>query len=250
VVIRVARSVELSAKVEKELRVARWLAEVDYPAVRVIDGITQPIVVDGRLVTFWQEIRGSGDQPSWTDLATLLRRLHGLPDAPFELPTFDPFGMLPTRIAAAADSVRKDVDFLATRYEALRAQYADLNFPSPFGLIHGDAHPGNLMFEGIQPVLLDLEVVAIGPQEWDLTPAALSVERFGLPLAEYSAFAHAYGRDVRKWAGWPVLRDIRELTMTTWLMQNVDEDARIASEYALRVASLREGDSERRWHRF
>ena len=38
--------------------------------------------------------------------------------------------------------------------------------------------------------------------------------------------------------------------MTTWIMQNVGESPEIAAEFALRVASLREGDRERAWHFF
>jgi len=47
-----------------------------------------------------------------------------------------------------------------------------------------------------------------------------------------------------------VLREIRELTMTTWLMQNVGESAAVAAEFALRVASLRERDTRRVWNAF
>ena len=60
----------------------------------------------------------------------------------------------------------------------------------------------------------------------------------------------AYGLDVRAWDGYPVLRGIREVTMTTWIMQNVLESKAIADEFALRVACLREKDSERAWHFF
>jgi hypothetical protein len=47
-----------------------------------------------------------------------------------------------------------------------------------------------------------------------------------------------------------VLREVRELTMTTWIMQNIDESPVAAAEFALRVTSLRERDFERAWHYF
>jgi hypothetical protein len=47
-----------------------------------------------------------------------------------------------------------------------------------------------------------------------------------------------------------VLREVRELTMTTWIMQNTGESPAIADEFALRVASLREGDFGRAWNFF
>ena len=55
---------------------------------------------------------------------------------------------------------------------------------------------------------------------------------------------------MRTWPGYPVLREIRQLGMTTWIMQNVGESAAAAAEFALRVASLRERDFERAWNFF
>jgi hypothetical protein len=76
------------------------------------------------------------------------------------------------------------------------------------------------------------------------------VERYGLPEQRYQEFAAAYGFDVRGWAGYPVLREVRELTMTTWIMQNIGESPATAEEFALRVGSLRDRDSERAWNFF
>ena len=99
-------------------------------------------------------------------------------------------------------------------------------------------------------VLLDFETAAFGPREWDLMPTAIAVERYGLPEARYREFAAVYGFDVRGWAGYPVLREIRQLNMTTWIMQNIGESAAAAAEFALRVSSLRERDFERAWNFF
>jgi hypothetical protein len=81
-------------------------------------------------------------------------------------------------------------------------------------------------------------------------PTAIAYERFGLAEERYREFVDVYGFDVRTWASYPVLRAIRELTMTTWLMQNVGEDPAIAAEFALRVDSIREGDLGRAWTPF
>jgi len=99
-------------------------------------------------------------------------------------------------------------------------------------------------------VLLDFDAVAIGPREWDLMPTAIAVDRYGLPEEQYQEFAETYGFDVRAWEGYPVLRGVRELTMTTWIMQNIGESKAVADEFALRVTSLREGDAKRGWHFF
>ena len=72
------------------------------------------------------------------------------------------------------------------------------------------------------------------------------------PQVEYEAFVAAYGFDVRQWsAGYPTLRSVHEIKMTTWLMQNVNELAEIADEYRARMLTLR-GDpaAPQKWRPF
>src|SRR6266571_3871892 len=125
-----------------------------------------------------------------------------------------------------------------------------VRFARSQGPIHGDAHTRNLLTDHGQVVLLDFESAAIGPREWDLLPTAIARERYGLAEKQYQEFATAYGFDVRSWPGYPVLREIRQLTMTTWIMQNIGESPAAAAEFALRVASLKERDFERAWNFF
>ena len=68
-------------------------------------------------------------------------------------------------------------------------------------------------------------MASTGPREWDLLPTAIATERYGLKEAQYRQFAGTYGFDVRTWPGYPVLREIREVTITTWIMQNVGENS-------------------------
>ena len=94
------------------------------------------------------------------------------------------------------------------------------------------------------------EASATGQREWDLLPSAIGVERYGRPEEQYREFAETYGFDVRAWDGYPLLREVRALTMTTWIMQNIGESAAVAAEFATRVDSLRERDFTRAWHYF
>ena len=66
---------------------------------------------------------------------------------------------------------------------------------------------------------------------------------------QYRAFCDAYGYDILDWAGFPVYRGIRELTMTTWLMQLVD-DQRARKEFHHRVSEIRSGRFPRTWSVF
>lgn len=55
IVARVSRPGRTTAAF-KEVAVARWLARLDVPAVRALDGVDQPVQVDDRCITFWQEL--------------------------------------------------------------------------------------------------------------------------------------------------------------------------------------------------
>ncbi|MFD6158061.1 phosphotransferase enzyme family protein [Nocardia sp. NPDC060256] len=249
VVARIARTVANRDRVERELAVARWLDQNDYPAVRVAEHLTQPIEADQRLVTFWHEVDIVGEA-TLDDLAVLLRDFHALPAPEFTLPQFNPFSAVPTRLADPGNADPDAVAYLTDLYEELRTKYATLTFDAPLGVIHGDAHRGNVMVSAAGPLLSDFEVVAWGPREWDLTTTAMALQRFDLPQQEYESYVRIYGRDVTQWSGFPIMSGVRELTMTTWLMQLVDHSADRAREFAHRIDSLRAGDRQRRWHAF
>ncbi|MCV5928496.1 phosphotransferase, partial [Escherichia coli] len=77
-------------------------------------------------------------------------------------------------------------------------------------VVHGDAHPGNVLLGAEGAVLLDLDLVARGPRAWDLAPAALHARRYaGGSPAWWDAAREAYGppRDPREDA----FVDLREL---------------------------------------
>ena len=250
VVVRIARSADRLSRVEKELCVARWLATAGVPAVRVYEEIEQPLLVNGHPVTFWYTVTGGNPVPTHVDLARLLAAFHAAADCPCDLPSFDPLRNSQSRLADAVGVAPDDRDFLRARCTELNDEFQHLTFALPRGPIHGDAHTRNLLTDHGQVVLLDFEASAVGPREWDLLPTAIGVERYGRPEKQYREFADAYGFDVRAWAGYPVLREIRELTMTTWIMQNIGESPAVAAEFALRVASLRERDFGRAWNFF
>jgi hypothetical protein len=250
IVVRIARSPDRLPRVKREVCVARWLAATHVPAVHVADEFDQPLIVDGHPVTFWHAVTGGEPIPTHVDLARLLAAYHAAPDCPCDLHTFEPLAISKSRLAKADDIDVNDRDFLETHCADLTAQFKDLEFALPQGPIHGDAHTKNLLTDHGQVVLIDFEAAAIGPREWDLLPTSIAVQRYGLPEEQYQEFAAAYGFDVRSWPGYSVLREIRELTMTTWIMQNVRESPEIAAEFAVRVASLRERDRERVWHFF
>jgi aminoglycoside phosphotransferase (APT) family kinase protein len=116
-------------------------------------------------------------------------------------------------------------------------------------VIHGDASVGNVLHDGEgQPVVIDLDGFAIGPREWDLVLTAMYYDSFGWHThEEYEAFVHVYGFDVMAWPGYPVLRDVREFLMVTWLGQKAPGDERVAAEVRKRITALRTGGAKKDW---
>jgi aminoglycoside phosphotransferase (APT) family kinase protein len=252
-VARIARTVGYLPDVETEVAAARWLEAVGFPAVRLAGPAVQPMVADGRVVTFWELVSERTDWATVGELAALLRRLHDLePPASLMLPELRPFARVDGRITGA-DLAEDDRDFLLGRLAELRAAYAGLEFVLPAGPVHGDANIGNIIRRQADDVavLIDLDGFASGPREWDLVLTAMYFERFRWHTEqEYADFVGGYGFDVLTWPGYPVLRSVRELLMVAWLAQNTREDPKIAAEVAKRIADLRAGDGRRDWAPF
>lgn len=252
-VARIARTADYLPDVETEVAAARWLESVAFPAVRLAGPAAQPLVADGRVVTFWELVSERADYGTLAELATLLLRLHGLEPPPsLVLPGLRPFARVGPRLDGA-DLGEADRVFLRSRLAELRERYAGLEFVLPEGPVHGDANVGNILrrqSDGVA-VLIDLDGFASGPREWDLVLTAMYFERFGWHTAqEYSEFVTCYGFDVLDWPGYPVLRDVRELLMVAWLAQNTRESPVIAAEFSKRIADLRGPDGPRDWGPF
>jgi hypothetical protein len=219
VVARVAWGMTALAMVERELRVAEWLAEQGLPAVRpsavVVD---QPVLSDGRVVTFWEEIPAL-QQGRPADIGAMLRHLHAFPAPPDGmLPMFDPFYRQDSHIRDATGLHERDQRFLLDLLEELRAAYDALPFVYAPRAIHGDPHRKNLVRSADnRTVMLDLERFSIGPIEWDLVVVANYHVVGWYTAAEYAAFVEAYGADITQWEGFATLAKMRQLRMTTWL---------------------------------
>lgn len=250
VVVRIARSAAYVLDARKEVSVARWLEAVEYPAVRAFP-VEQPLVIDDRVVTFWGALSDDGsDYGSTAEVAALLVRLHGLrPPVSLGLAELRPFARVARRIETALWLSPGDREFLRGRQQQLAERYERLSFVLPRGVIHGDASVGNVIRDSAgQAVLIDLDGFAVGPREWDLVLTAMYFDSFGWHTwAEYEQFTGVYGFDVMAWSGYPVLRDVREFLMVTWLSQKGAKDERAAAEVRKRIASLRSGGSKRDW---
>ncbi|MFG1686996.1 phosphotransferase [Nonomuraea sp. NPDC049269] len=251
VVVRIARSVDVLDDARKEVAVSAWLHEAGLPAARTTHH-AQPLIIRDRPVTFWDFIENGGGPAALIDLAEVLRALHQMSvPANLALPQLDILGRVAERISSTDVLSDKERQFLSRKEQELRAAYEALSFPLAACAVHGDAHSDNLIkaTDGTM-VLIDLERFAFGPPETDLAVTAIEHSLGWGTRAEYDQFAERYGFDVLTWEGYPVLRDINELKMTTWLMQNVSEDEAIAREFRNRLFCLQNPDAPRRWRAF
>ncbi|MER6664317.1 aminoglycoside phosphotransferase family protein [Amycolatopsis japonica] len=248
---RVGRSVPAAIK---EVKVAKWLNDHGFPAAKLATGMyDQPVVEDGLPVTFWEFITERGEQPTAAEFGKILHDLHALPSPDFDLPKFSPMPKFEARITHLDGQLpESDLTFLRSRYEKISAEFEDLEFELPPGPIHGDAHPGNVMRSTDGNLyMIDFEDFAYGPREWDAAVLSVRHQAFGWASdAEYRSYADAYGFDPIDWPGFPVIRAARELNMTMWLAQKMDESQEVEAEVYKRLSDLRDDQAPRSWRVF
>jgi aminoglycoside phosphotransferase (APT) family kinase protein len=252
-VVRIATDYDALDQVTSSLRVTRWLAARGFPCVVPADVTGQPFVEAGRVVSIWRYVPTVPEpRPTATDLGQLLRTLHDQPALP------EPPDRFTDPLASIANALDQYPDFLpptqrrwlAGRISQLRAAWHTLEFPHPPGLIHGDAHPGNLMRTPTGRVILgDWDHVAIGPREWDLAQIQYTRRRFGRPDdVEVGRFATAYGWDLRGWPGLPTLVAIREISGLSPYLRTAKSKPFSARELTHRLDTLQRQDTTTLWN--
>ncbi|UVS76368.1 Phosphotransferase enzyme family protein [Actinokineospora sp. UTMC 2448] len=249
VVVRIVGSVALRHRVRKVVDVARWFAEHGVPAVRLVGDITQPVVVGHYTATLWHEVKPHDCPAAPADLARLLRTVHALPP-PAGLPEWDPLDDVRRRIGEADGVDDGELAFLRERCAEVAERLTAVEYALPSGFVHGDAHLGNLIPSPAGPVLCDFDSSCVGPPEWDLTPLAVGVRRFGEPVARYAELADAYGFDVMAWPGFAVLREVRELKLTTSVLPIMASSPEVRPELLRRLRDFRLGNTSTTWSRY
>jgi aminoglycoside phosphotransferase (APT) family kinase protein len=254
-VVRISSDPAALERITASLKVTAWLAEEGFPCTAPAPVAGQPFTVDGKVASVWQYVpHGQGPSASASDLACLLKDLHSRPLPPFPPETLtDPLASVATALQSAAPEAmaRGDRDWLAGRIGELRAKWGGLHFPRPRALIHGDAHPGNLIRALHAAVVLgDWDHVAIGPPEWDLVQIHYTSRRLGYPAPEdVERFGTAYGWDIRDWPGIETLVAIREVSGLSSYIRNAPAQPFARRELAMRISTLKAHDHFAHWNR-
>lgn len=251
-VIRVARPDTPLAHLQQEVNVATALANHGVPVVRLVTvPVSQPLTAGDAYGTLWEYLPRAG-ATTYHQLGALLRAFHNQTTSlPLQLPNWQPLASARRRLDVLADQYPpEDIALLEHWYKHIHNMLTKLKPALPPGPIHGQAEINNILLRDGQPVFSDLERVAYGPREWDLTDTAATTARFHLPQEHYHALTSTYGFDVMTWEGFPTLRRVWEFRATTWLMQTKNHRPEIADEIQVRLNTWRNDDPDRGWRGF
>lgn len=252
IVIRIATNPGALSRVATSIAVTRWLAQQGFPCVVPAGIQAQPLVAEGHVVSAWRyQPTTSKPPPTGADIGLLLRQLHALPDPPHPLPTLnDPFSSVARAVQEAHTAMpTASRSWLTGRIASLRNQWTAMTFPLTAGLIHGDAHLGNLIRTATGQILLgDWDHVAAGPREWDLTQIHYLHHRFShVSNDDIDAFTAAYRWDIRSWPELNTLIAIREITGLSPYIRSARTSACSRQQLAYRLHTLQANDEKARW---
>ena len=232
-------------RLSASVRATQWLYDLGFPAVRPLD-VPQPVAAHGYQVTFWHYIPSAGQaRRDIVALARLLRQLHALPVPSVRLPATTPLGSVRADAAACqwlSDAQRR---WLTDRCDELEAHYADAESTLGCGVVHGDAHPGNLIHAPDRVVLCDWDAVSYGPREQDLIPVRLGY-RYGRPAAEWPQLCEIYQVDADGMPLLPLLERMRELRVVAAYLRLADLP-QAKAEAGHRIGDLMSGTQHQPW---
>ncbi|MBL1080249.1 aminoglycoside phosphotransferase family protein [Nocardia sp. 2] len=229
--------------------VTRWLAGRDQHIALAPAHGQQPLRSHGAVATLWPYRPSTRPNPA--ALGALVRRLHDQPVPPFPLPRYQPLNRL--REALSVDEEREqpaldssERSWLKERIDAVLGEFATTDFPLGYGLVHGDVHDENAVYDQDSWVLIDWDGCCLGPRELDLVSTL--PDHFHQDTDERREFIAAYGRDLMDWPGWTLLRDLTELHSLGSYIRLAPTKPAAEQELHHRIRSLRSGDREAIWH--
>jgi aminoglycoside phosphotransferase (APT) family kinase protein len=207
-------------------------------------------------VSFWSYYPQpeANEEPTSVHLARILRHLHAVPVPPFELERWRPLSSLSAALAdpvAAGNLADADREWLLGWVAEVRARVEALNSPLGYGVIHGDAWAGNLLWHTAAgpdaAVLGDWDWVAHGPREVDLIPTWHAAVRYGLGRRWSADFARIYGYDLATWDGFPTLLAMRDLVQLTGPLRRAGDRPEFTAALRQRLDGIRSGDLRAVW---
>ena len=241
-------AIDGARRVAASLTATQWLAQQGFPTVR--PKVNRVVVRDGLVVSFWEHEQTVATGRSLTALARLLRKLHSFRDVALDLPP------MPSPLSGVAQALHhhpeafdgNDRDWLSNEISDCQRRWAGMKFTLPAGLVHGDAHPNNLLYTKRGILLGDWDHVGYGPREWDLVQAVYFHRRFPAAGDDLDGAARVYGWDLRVWSGADDLIGIREVSGLGSYIRTAAAKPDARAELAYRIMTLRERDITAPWN--
>jgi hypothetical protein len=164
------------------------------------------LVVDdgaGLTVTAWDHVESAEARVDWAAVGAMVRRVRGLgaervPDGyPVPRCTSYPWWQFDQLLADVGDDIDGDA------FDGIRRAVADhrgwvdaAGDVDRWVLCHGDVHPANVIAGADGPVIIDWDLLCLGPPGWDHAPLRSMVARWGAEPGWYADFARGYGEDL------------------------------------------------------
>jgi hypothetical protein len=181
---------------------AIWLSEVlgDH-GVRVPRYARPEAIVEGQLAAWAVERIEPAGPIDWAEVGAMVAQVHtiepGIVSPRYPVPWCSSFPwwqfdqVLATVVDVLDDEARAAIEAALERARGWRDGVDEVV------LCHGDVHPGNVMQRADGPVVLDWDLVCLGPRAWDHAPLMTWTERWGGEPGIYERFAEGYGRSMR-----------------------------------------------------
>jgi aminoglycoside phosphotransferase (APT) family kinase protein len=245
---RIASSTEAAGRIAASLEITDWLARQEFPTVR--PKILKAVEQEDLVVSFWNYEETVTADRSLPTLARLLRTLHAIRDVSVELaPMPSPLGGVAAAVRSHPDAFDgNDQAWLSREIAECESRWAGMQFHLPRGLIHGDAHPNNMLHTRRGVLLGDWDHVGYGPREWDLVQSVYFHRRFPVPGDDLNTAADVYGWDLRAWPGAHDLVAIREISGLGAYIRTAAAKPQARTELAYRIRTLRDHDMTARWN--
>lgn len=246
-------SAEWIRRLTTAVQATAWLAAREFPTVEPwsSSGSSPAVTIDGWTATFWRyvptDIALAPASPA--DLASLLRKLHSQPDPPVRLEPTNPLGALLSDLEHAGQVLTPaQHSWLRGRAATLSDLYPNTPMPLGHGMIHGDAHTGNLFPTTGRYVLGDWDSISYGPRAQDLVPTLDGVRHFGQPQSDWDQLCTVYGieSDLEHHPGMRLLCAARELRSLAAYIRSAPGRPDIHAELTKRLQTLMDG-APARW---
>jgi hypothetical protein len=190
-------------------------------------------------VSAWERVEVVADATiDWSAIGEMVATVHALDptsvDHPLPFCGDFPWWSFDTLIEGVPESDRRVLLPVIERnrwwVEAARS--------GPLVVCHGDVHPGNVLVTAHGPVLMDWDLLCLGPREWDHSMLRTYATRWGGPPEAYDAFTSGYGRRLDG----PLLdaiAEMRNLAATLMRLRRAPADPAAAEEAERRMQHWR-----------